>query len=130
MSDFTLFVFVYFFTTTTACVTMFYIMVQRIHMLRRKDVFFNYLCKDCMLSVFTETKYGNMLGIVCVLLNIPVLFFIMFFIMDYLKIKQYYKNKGLNIVENKSISLFIHDLIDTHFLNQLTLDAVIFSHHK
>lgn len=130
MNDFVLFIFVYFFTTTTSCIIMFYIMIQRIHMLRRKDIFFNYLCKDCMLSVFTETKYGNMLGIVCVLLNIPVLFFIMFFIMDYLKIKQYYKNKGLNIVENKSISLFIHDLIDTHFLNQLTLDAVIFSHHK
>ncbi len=129
MNDFASIIFVYFFTTTASCLIMFYMMIERIYMIRRNDVFYNYLNNDCMLSVL-ETKHGNLLGIIFVLTNIPVLFFIMFFIMDYLKIKQYYKNKGLNIVENKSISLFIHDLIDTHFLNQLTLDAVIFSHHK
>lgn len=134
MNDFVLFVFVYFFTTTTSCIIMFTIMIKRIYMIRRNDVFYIYLNNDCMLSVL-ETKYGNVLGVVCVLTNIPVLFFLMFFIMDYLRIKQYYKDKEHYFIKNETIGFLTSWLINRHILNNFSLDNInlndiSFSHYK
>lgn len=134
MNDFVLFVFVYFFTTTTSCIIMFTIMIKRIYMIRRNDVFYIYLNNDCMLSVL-ETKYGNVLGVVCVLTNIPVLFFLMFFIMDYLRIKQYYKDKEQYFIKNETIGFLTSWLINRHILNNFSLDNInlndiSFSHYK
>ena len=134
MNDFVLFIFVYFLTTTTSCIIMFDIMIKRIYMMRRNDAFYNYLNNDCMLSVL-ETKYGNILGVICVLTNIPVLFFLMFFIMNYLRIKQYYKDKEQYSIKNGTIDFFKTELINTHLLNNFNLDNInlndiSFSHHK
>ena len=123
MNDFVLFIFVYFFTTTTSCIIMFTIMIKRIYMIRRNDVFYIYLNNDCMLSVL-ETKYGNVLGVVCVLTNIPVLFFLMFFIMDYLRIKQYYKDKEQYFIKNETIGFLTSWLINRHILNNFSLDNI------
>lgn len=54
--------------------------------------FCTYLDNDCMLSNITESRLGNMLGIIYVLTVIPTLFFLMFYVMDVLRVKTYYKD--------------------------------------
>lgn len=70
----------------------FYIMIGRINMSMDFPDFCTYLDNDCMLSNITESRIGNMLGIIYVLTVIPTLFFLMFYVMDVLRVKTYYKD--------------------------------------
>lgn len=106
----------YVFLVVLSVIVMFTIMLQNINMIDECKNHYNYLTSDCMLSNITRSGFGNYLGIICTLTIIPVIFFLMFFIMDYLKMKTYYKNPQVF-----NLNKYLDNLLD---INEVDLTLI------
>lgn len=111
----------------------FYIMIGRINMSMDFPDFCTYLDNDCMLSNITESRIGNMLGIIYVLTVIPTLFFLMFYVMDVLRVKTYYKDipiKKNSYSRYSSDKLFKISSKDSYFKFEDMINNIDLSHIK
>lgn len=111
----------------------FYIMIGRINMSMDFPDFCTYLDNDCMLSNITESRIGNMLGIIYVLTVIPTLFFLMFYVMDVLRVKTYYKDipiKKNSYSRYSSDKLFKIPSKDSYFKFEDMINNIDLSHIK
>ncbi len=87
-----IYVFGYAVLVTLSMIIMFYLMIERIKMMYRYTDHYDYLRNDCMISNITETKIGQNLGVFYTVTIIPIIFFLIFHVMDVLRIRTYYKN--------------------------------------
>ena len=101
------FIFAYLCSFALSITIIFQLMINRIKMMKVCDDHYNYLKYDCMMSNITETKYGNQIGIISTIFVIPVIFFLMFYIMDVLRLKTYYKNY---IIDKNKLSIINFDI--------------------
>ena len=85
------FIFAYLFSFVLSIIIIFWILTNRIKMMNEYNDHYKYLRYDCMIANITETKYGNQIGILSTIFVIPVMFFLMFHVMDILKFNMYYK---------------------------------------
>lgn len=115
-------IFIYIFLVILSISIMFYMMTSRIKMMKVYTDHYDYLKNDCILSNITETKYGGYLGILSSIFIIPVLFFIMFHVMDVLRIKTYYKNY---VMTKDTLSFMNFNVFDIRGNMNLYLDKCL-----